>query len=212
MARTPTIQISCRGARWAGLALSALAACHGGQSDSGGLGHIAAAVTVDVTTNQIGRLVSKGKGPQRDFHSYVALVRPTRRQYAVDGASYVYTAVYGYPRTAILLCANNACGSIGAPGTVLVSSSFPDGEKASYTFDTGGLPQGVTATPCLDSPAHSDGSCASAGSPQVIVSRVARNARGQTVQVVYGDGTEQDHCYNDGSSCGSSTQPNSNLR
>src|SRR5262249_13125268 len=55
-----------------------------------------------------------------------------------------------------------------------------------YTFDAGDAHQSITAT-------------LPGGSAQTIVSSVVRNVRGQTTQLALGDGTEQDHVYNDSS-------------
>jgi RHS repeat-associated protein len=69
-------------------------------------------------------------------------------------------------------------------GPAPVSQTFPDNEVVSYTFDAGGAQQSITATP-------------SGGTAQPVVKRVLRNARGQTTEVDYGDGTSSAHQYND---------------
>src|SRR5262249_46437527 len=55
-----------------------------------------------------------------------------------------------------------------------------------YTYDVGDAQKSITAT-------------VASSSAQTIVSSVVRNVRGQTTQLALGDGTEQDHAYNDAS-------------
>jgi RHS repeat-associated protein len=171
------------------------AACSGGHADPLGattdavLGGPATAIVVNTGTNAIGRLTQSGNSLVQAFQQYDALGRAAKVQHVIGNTSYLYATAFGYPQTSLGLCSSNACGPSGPPGSVTVSSTLPDGETVGYTYDAGGQQQSVTSTP-------------SGGASQPVVAQVVRNARGQTVQVVYGDGTEQDHCYNDGAPCG----------
>jgi RHS repeat-associated protein len=133
-----------------------------------------------VPANTVGRAVARGNGLKHAFHSYDLRGRDVAAQHVLDGKSYVYATAYGFP------CAADACtGSAAAPnGTAPISETFPDSEVVRYTFDTGGAQQSITTTP-------------PGGTTQTIVSRVQRNARGQTIQVDYGDMTSTTHHYND---------------
>lgn len=171
-----------------------------------------AALLINTTANQIGRLTSAGTGAMRVYTQYDALGRATATQYVMDQTSYVFKNVFGYPQTALGLCTSNACGPLGAPGRVKVSSTFPDGERLDYTFDLGDAPQGTTTTPCADATKHTDAACTTPGPAATIVSSIVRNVRGQAVQIALGNGTEQDTCYNDGAPCAGATQPSTDLR
>src|SRR5262249_4232395 len=133
-------------------------------------------IVVNTSANQIGRQTWAGNGLVRTFNQYDTLGRATAVQHVRDAVSYVYQIAYGYPQNP----------STSGPGTVVVSSAFPDGEVVGYTFDAGDAQHAVTAT-------------LPGGSAQTIVSSVVRNVRGQTTQLALGDGTEQDHTYNDSS-------------
>jgi RHS repeat-associated protein len=164
------------------LAATALAASCSGPSEEA-TDQNKAAVSLSITlTNEVGRLTSTGTGLRRTFYAYDARGRTTATQHAMAGASYVFTSTYGFP------CAASGCSAtVTAPnGPVVVSSTFPDNEKVTYTFDEGGLTQGTVTTPV-------------GGVPQTIVSRILRNARGQVVQVDYGDLTTTTNHYNDSS-------------
>jgi RHS repeat-associated protein len=177
------------------------------------LGTAAEAVLVNTTVNQVGRLTSSGAGALRSYTQYDALGRATAVQHALDQTSYVYKTIYGYPQTALSLCTGNACGAAGAPGIVTVASTFPDGETVAYTYDATGGQQSVTTTACADNPRHTNGTCTSSSMTSTIVDSVLRNVRGQTVRLALGDGSEQDHCYNDGVACaGEATPPNTDMR
>jgi RHS repeat-associated protein len=132
-------------------------------------------------SNLVGRVVSTGDGRARRFESYDGHGRSVSTKHVLDGLSYQYDTAYGFP------CASDACtNAVGAgDGPVVVSQTFPDSEVVRYTYDAGGAEQSVTATP-------------SGGATQTIVSRILRNARGQTTEVDYGDGTSTTHYYNDG--------------
>jgi RHS repeat-associated protein len=139
------------------------------------------AVTLAISpTNTIGRVVSNGNGAARAFHSYDARGRELATQHVLDGASYTYMFTYGFP------CSSDACTAIttATNGSTIVSQRFPDNEAVAYTFDAGGGQQSISSTP-------------SGGTTQTIVSRVLRNARGNTIQVDYGDLTSTTRHYND---------------
>ena len=129
----------------------------------------------DLNTNQLGRLSSVGNGSMRVSYAYDNLGRSAGTVHQVDGASYVYLNSYGYPQNA---------GSTPGAGTVLTSQTFPDSEHVIFSYDAGGAQQSIKTTP-------------NAGSQQTIISSVMRNSRGQTTQVVYGNGAVSTHSYND---------------
>jgi YD repeat-containing protein len=164
------------------------AGCLGGP-DSDGLGVGVSAAAINTTANQVGRLTMSGNGLAVTYHQYDLRGRAAAEQHALSSVSYVYTNTYGYPQST----------TVSGPGSEITATKLPDGEVVQYTFDAGGLPQSVTATP-------------SGGAQQTIVASVVRNLHGQTTQLVLGDGTEQDHCYNDGATCAGVTQPNTDLR
>jgi RHS repeat-associated protein len=147
----------------------------GGVGEGGGPNAIAISIT-----NVVGRVVAKGNGGALEFRGYDARGRNIAAQHVLDGKSYVYSVGYGFP------CASDACtGTASAVnGSVAISETFPDGEVVRYSFDAGGAQQATTTTP-------------SGGVAQTIVSRVLRNARGQTIQVDYGDTASSTHHYND---------------
>jgi RHS repeat-associated protein len=192
--------------RWGSLLITAaLAGC----SDTGAQwldrGPAPRALIISTAANQIGRVTSTGRGAFRSYRQYDARGRQVGRQEVLDGASYVFASAYGYPSTALGLCPQNRCGPTGTLGSSMTFSTFSDGETVAYTYDNGGAAQAITTTPCTDSPRHADGTCTAPGAQQHVVVRVSRNARGQTTQVVFGDGTEQDHCYDDGLPCSGTT-------
>jgi RHS repeat-associated protein len=133
-------------------------------------------------TNLVGRMASTGNGLARTYHCYDARGRSVATEHVLDDASYFYYTSYGFP------CASDACtGVAGANnGSVVISQTFPDLEVVRYTFDAGGGSQSITSTP-------------RAGATQTVVSRILRNARGQTTDVDYGDSTSTTHHYNDAS-------------
>jgi RHS repeat-associated protein len=160
--------------------LVVLSSCVGGGGPPQ-LAETSEAVTLAITlSNGVGRLVSSGNGLARTFHSYDARGRSVATERVLDGTSYVYRTTYGFP------CASDACTGVAAAGngSVAITQAFPDNEVVRYTFDAGGGSQSIAATP-------------SGGATQTIVSRVLRNARGQTTEVDYGDATSTTHHYND---------------
>src|SRR5262249_52943748 len=112
-------------------------------------------------TNQIGRLTTTGNSQKRTTFNYDALGRAKATAHAMEGAEYVYTNQYGYPKRAL------GPGD-GEPGTVLQSTQLPDGEVVGYEYDSGGGQQKVTA----------------GGTP--VVTQIRRNAKGQTISVMHG--------------------------
>ena len=138
------------------------------------VGSQAAAQSAALTqlTNQKGRLTTTGNSQRRTAFSYDALGRAKDTAHAMEGAEYVYTNQYGYPKRAL------GPGD-PEPGTVLQSTRLPDGEIVSYAYDSGGAQQTITA-----------------GS-DVIVAGIRRNPKGQTTSVLQGDGVETEHRYND---------------
>jgi YD repeat-containing protein len=103
-----------------------------------------AAVSLQITlSNEVGRLTSTGNGLRRTYYAYDARGRATATQHVLDGASYVFTSTYGFP------CTTSGCSATAtAPnGPVVVSSTFPDGESVTYTFDAGGAEQAIQTTP-----------------------------------------------------------------
>ena len=147
-------------------------------------------ISVNVSANQLGRVTSSGNGDSRTFHEYDALGREVHIQHVMDGASYLSGKTYGYPQ--------NPTTTTG-PGSVVTSTTFPDGEVVRYTYDAGGASQSVTAQ-------------TASGPTETIISGVVRNARGESVQVSYGDGTTTVHCYNDGATCNGAATPATDLR
>lgn len=133
------------------------------------------AVPLDTASFQAGRLTSMGNGRARLSYQYDQLGREARVAYALEGTTWVFTDAYGYPQNP---------GSTSGPGTVLRSATFPDGEVASYTYDAAGVRQTVTAI--------RPGQAA-----QAILNAVRRNARGQTIQVSFGNGAVTTRSYND---------------
>jgi RHS repeat-associated protein len=131
--------------------------------------------TDSLTVNQIGRLTSVGNGSMRIFNSYDALGRTTQTVHKLDGTNYVTLTRYGYPQKP---------ATPPELGTVVAFQSLPDFERLDYTYDAGGAQQSIKTTPRN-------------GSQQTIVSSVRRNSRGQTTQVVYGNGAVSTHSYND---------------
>jgi RHS repeat-associated protein len=166
-----------RYARSAGLLIAVLLlSCTAGGNPTDDVAQTAAAVSLSITlSNEIGRAVSTGNGLARRFVAYDARGRDIAAQHVLDNTSYVYTTAYGYPQSAI---------SVTGPGTVVSSMTYPDGESVAYTYDAGGAAQTVKTTP-------------SGGTQQPIVTKQVRNARGWTIEVDYGDGLDQVHCYNE---------------
>lgn len=131
-------------------------------------------ISINTTSNQVGRLTSMGDGRMRRFLEYDALGRASRTEHRLEAGAYVFATTFGYPQ---------GSGTAG-PGTVARTQTFPDGEVVSYGYDASGAQRTVTAT----RPGFA---------PQSVVNDIRRNARGQTVQVFYGNGTVTTHTYND---------------
>jgi RHS repeat-associated protein len=119
--------------------------------------------------NEIGRLTSGGNGFMRRHYEYDALGRVRREVHVLDHASFAYLTAFGYPS-----------GSPGGPGSVPASLTLPDSETVSYGYDADGQLDTITA----------------GGQP--VVKGIARNARGQTVDVVYGNDARTIRRYNEG--------------
>jgi RHS repeat-associated protein len=119
---------------------------------------------------QRGRLTSSGNGYRREIDQYDERGRVTAAWHALAGGSYAFTTQYGYPTPS----------GVRGGGSVVVGSTFPDGERVDYGYDNAGAEQSVI------------------GAGQVVVSRIGRNARGQATSVEYGDGTTTTHSYDDG--------------
>ncbi|HEX4961257.1 MAG TPA: RHS repeat-associated core domain-containing protein, partial [Thermoanaerobaculia bacterium] len=132
-------------------------------------------LTVNVAANPVGRLTSMGDGRARRFFEYDTLGRAVRVEHRLDGGAYVFSTAFGYPQG----------GGTAGPGTVPRTQTFPDGEVAAYGYDASGAQRTITAT--------RPGTV----TPQDVVRDVRRNARGQTVYVLYGNGTASTHTYND---------------
>ena len=159
--------------------------CQSGSSDSDAVGTTAEAVSLGGSWpgfgNEIGHVVSRGNGLARSFQTYDALGRQTASMHVLDGNSYLFGTTYGFP------CANDACNNgttTASNGPVVVASTFPDNELVTYTFDEGNAAQATKTTP-------------STGTTQTIVSKIVRNARGQTIEVDFGDTTTTTDAYND---------------
>jgi RHS repeat-associated protein len=142
----------------------------GGPSHSNKLGARSSALTP--LTNEIGRLTTTGNSDKRISYSYDALGRHKAIEHASEGTAYVYTYQYGYPKRTL-------GPSDTELGTVVQSTTLPDGEIVSYGYDSGGEQQQITA------------------GTDVIVSQILLNARGDTISVKYGNGVESEHRYND---------------
>src|SRR5205085_6798293 len=112
----------------------------------------AAALSIDASANQIGRLTSSGTGPLRIYHQYDRSGRMLAQEHVADGTSYVFRSIYGYPQLALGLCAGNACGPAGPMGSDVVGAVFPDGETVSYGFDAGDEQRAVDTRRCADVP------------------------------------------------------------
>jgi len=134
-------------------------------------------------TNEVGRLVSSGNGQRRTFFAYDARGRTVHAQHLLGTSSYTFSTGYGFP------CASDGCTTtqLAANGPAVVAQNFSDGEMVHYTYDLSGAQQAITTSP-------TDG-----GAAQVVVAKILRNARGQTTEVDYGDGTVTTHAYNDAS-------------
>ncbi len=154
------------------------------------VGKPASSIDVDLSIWQTGRLTSAGNGLYRHWNQYDALGRTTKVQHIIGDSSYLYSSNYGYPQGSV---------AVTGPGTVVTSSTFPDGETVSYTYDAGGGQQAIATTPA-------------GGAAQTVVSKIVRNVRGQTTEVDYGNGARQLHCYDDGLSCNGEAMANTDLR
>jgi RHS repeat-associated protein len=175
----------------AALVLASSAAC-GRLGEGNTIGHFSAAstnapanvITVDIVTNQKGRLTHMGNGLIRTFNQYDVLGRVTKAQHVIGNSSYVYSTIYGYPS-----------GSAAANGPLVVASTFPDGERVTNSYDATWARQSITTQPCQSYDLANN--CTAFGNRQTIIASVIRNARGQTTQANYGDGTTTTHSYND---------------
>lgn len=144
----------------------------------------ATAISVDVSVNQIGRSTTQGNGVFRTFHEYDARGRSLKTQHVIGDTSYLYTTTYGNPG-----------GDAAAGGPVVVGSTFPDGEQVSFRYDAAWAMQAIQTQGCT---AYDTGNhCTAHEAAQLIIQSISRNARGQTLSVVYGDGTTSTHAYND---------------
>jgi RHS repeat-associated protein len=170
------------------------------------------ALIANTTANQAGRLTSTGAGAVRIFNQYDLIGRNPVVQRVADNVSYVFRASYGYPRTALGLCAGNSCNSPGPLGTVTTASAFPDGEVVSFGYDASGLPQTVSTQRCADAAPHTDASCTTLAAAEPVVVSQIRNSHSRITQLVLGNGTEQDTCFNDGTICAGAAQPNTDAR
>src|SRR5262249_41230162 len=151
--------------------------------------------------NQVGRLTHMGNGLNATFNEYDTIGRAKKVQHVIGNSSYLYTTTYAYATRAV---------SGSELGNVLATSTFPDGEQVAYTYDAGGLQRQVKTTPCTAYDLKNN--CTTYGTQQTVVSTTIRNARGETVEVDYGNGAQQYHCYNDGSTCNGVVQSNTDLR
>jgi RHS repeat-associated protein len=124
--------------------------------------------SLDTSSNQKGRLTSSGNSDARTVVQYDALGRAVATEHDYEDKQFVFQTAFGYPQ-----------GSPPGPGTVETRSVLPDGEAIQYGYDAGGAQTLITA----------------GGQP--IVKGVQRNARGQTVEVRYGDDTVTRHGYRD---------------
>ena len=91
------------------------AACSQNSGDSD-LVSMSAALSINTSVNQIGRMTSSGNGGMRAFHQYDALGREAGLQNVLDKTSYVSTNTYGYPQSGV---------AVTGVGSVLTSRSFP---------------------------------------------------------------------------------------
>jgi RHS repeat-associated protein len=126
--------------------------------------------------NQVGRLTTMGNGQVRRLYQYDVLGRTTVTEHRMNGGIYLLTTAYGYPQ--------NPTTTDGA-GAVPLATTFPDGETVYFGYDAAGQEVAVSSAPPGTFP------------PQPIVHDLRRNARGQTTQVVYGNGLVTSHLYND---------------
>jgi YD repeat-containing protein len=134
------------------------------------------AYAIDTGSNQRGRLTvvthaSSAAGVDlRISYGYDARGRVVATQHAMEGKAFASSKSYG-----------DAVGGARPGGQLVVAETFPDNEQVSYSYDAANLQQSIVA-----------------GSDRV-VTRVVRDARGQTREVDYGDGTVTTHQYNDSS-------------
>jgi RHS repeat-associated protein len=123
---------------------------------------------VDTSSFQKGRVTTAGTSDARSVREYDGLGRSVATEYDREGTPFVFRATYGYPQ-----------GSSPGPGTVVLQQEFPDHEVVQFGYDAKGEQVSITA----------------AGQP--VVASIKRNARGQTIEVTYGDGTVTTRQYND---------------
>src|SRR5262249_17791662 len=129
-----------------------------------------ATVTVDLTVNQRGRVTTTGSGGTRTSRQYDPLGRAVVERQISDGRIYASATTYGCPQAG---CAASD------QGTVVKTLTYTDGETATYGYDRGGAPKPLTSS-------------SGAG-----VTGIHRNARGQTTEVDYANGTVTKRTYND---------------
>jgi RHS repeat-associated protein len=132
-------------------------------------------VGIDTSAYPVGRLTSAGNGQARRFYQYDLLGRAVSTEHRLDGGGYVFATTFGYPQ---------GSGTAG-PGTVVRSQTFPDGEVTAFGYDAAGAQRTIVSTRT------------GTVTPQDVVRDVRRNARGQTVLVVYGNGAASSHTYNE---------------
>ncbi len=132
-------------------------------------------LSVNTSANAIGRLTSTGDGRARRFFEYDPLGRAARTEHRLDGGVYLYATTFGYPQ---------GSGTAG-PGTVARTQTFPDGELTAYGYDASGAQRTIVSTR------------PGTFTPQDVVRDIRRNARGQSVLIVYGNGAASTRTYND---------------
>jgi YD repeat-containing protein len=136
------------------------------------LGELTGSTCVGSTASSIGRVTTSGGGGMRVLYQYDVRGRPTLVQHAFEGTCYSRTTTYGDPLG----------GVVPGGGSVPKTETFPDGEQVSYGYD---------ASDALVSIASS--------AVGTIVSRILRNAKGQTLEVDYSDTSITKHTYKDSS-------------
>lgn len=192
--RTARKQIMKRISLWLCIltACVALVGCSGAALDSAPMasavqsvvGAPATAIVVDLSFNQIGRPTTQGNGVFRTFHQYDARGRAVRTQHVIGDSSYLYIKTYGNPS-----------GTADDNGPVVVGSTFPDGEQVTYRYDAAWMQQAVQTQACT---AYDAGNhCTAHEAVKTIIQSITRNARGETLSVVHGDGTTSTRTYND---------------
>jgi len=161
-------------------ALAALALTCAGPGNDGTTGRASNRVAL-APGAAVGKLTSVRSGAGATYFEYDAIGRSVRTQYVRDHQIYALGQSYGYPQD-----------PTGAPGSVVVASTFPSasdftrpGETVRYRFDAGDRLVAISSTP-------------EGGSAQDVVSDITFNARGQRISVRYGNGVVTAYSYNDG--------------